>query len=1166
MDVPPAAATTSVVGSSDPAATATPTKSAGGGGVTHAVVSVPTYSQSAGSLGASVNLSLSRDAATHTVHTALDHVEHSVVEGRRQRSLSRSQRDTELRALQEQLQKEATEKRNARAGTRRIAAEGDDGSSLAASMTASPTVDLLHSSATAGTTPLSHPTAQRAAPPKNRRPGSRHGSLNNLSTTTGTDDTVGTGPESHVPALSSLASPNQEGRQTDTPPPSAIGLIPGLDTGDYVSPDTPPPSASSPSTVVMTGNRFVDVPSTLAADTVSGVVQPEVTSKVTTTPAAAVPSVVAPAPTTSSGGGPSVLTHLRRELHAKLPSQSSFTGSAAFSTSGDSTAAPATTAAAVGGSASLGGELGRRSSRSRSRSSSFNNAARPALVTSTTGAGGTAAAAAGTESSVPPILAGMTLFRVVGVNRYAAIPQPSPSDKYVRACDSHLLVIPAANVSERLAGAVVGLSPSGVPTEARRESASPSELATIVIWHGPKASKLKKVKALEFARALRDLDLHSRASIDEVTADFSNPRPVVAQFWHHVSATVTAATVNETIKALNDHPSEVAKVELFQIAMTVSPSGSGITVAIDSDDPVMSSPRLPTSSLDSAHAYAVVASVTSADSASPIGGEGDTGPAVLRTLVWVWVGRGSSLAVATPEQVDAVTAACAKSWPTSEAAPVLVSEGTEPAAFKEHFGTLGRSNSFSGGLAGLSRSSSFSTGGGAPRNPSLAQQAGAEFSLDAALAAGPPAAAVLTRLAKSQQQPHPEAILQSWKAVAPASPLVADTPTRAHQSATAAGPGMYLLGVGGTVKPVEHMGVFHSDCVYLLTFPNVAVKWIGAGITKDESVSLGSAAAEDVVGKRQLISVYQYREPSDVVVAFPWIVHRMGDHAMETVGGKPVELYAVVGERVMEQIPLDPSNIWSCTGANYVLRVGDQTYATCEIPKCPAFLGPVTQVDHLELAQYFGKATSKPATLYAFPRAKCHDRTAPIRVHTMTATSAIREVPRPVWRDFHDDGVSFIDIGGQTMVVWIGRLVVDGGVIQKAMDLAQEYSKSIPKDNIFIAKAAETPNYLRSLFPGSSYFDSARQPPATSGVPADPPRDDPDMPTLAEFMDAAKSLTFPLEQLQKRKDLPGSVDKLRLENYLSDGDFATTFGMAREAFAAMPKWKQTDAKKKLNLF
>ncbi len=50
------------------------------------------------------------------------------------------------------------------------------------------------------------------------------------------------------------------------------------------------------------------------------------------------------------------------------------------------------------------------------------------------------------------------------------------------------------------------------------------------------------------------------------------------------------------------------------------------------------------------------------------------------------------------------------------------------------------------------------------------------------------------------------------------------------------------------------------------------------------------------------------------------------------------------------------------------------------------------------------------------------------------------------------------------------------------------------------------------------------------------------------------------------KNLPEGVDPTKREEYLDDETFSKVFGMNKDAFRAMPKWKRDDAKKKNGLF
>jgi hypothetical protein len=61
---------------------------------------------------------------------------------------------------------------------------------------------------------------------------------------------------------------------------------------------------------------------------------------------------------------------------------------------------------------------------------------------------------------------------------------------------------------------------------------------------------------------------------------------------------------------------------------------------------------------------------------------------------------------------------------------------------------------------------------------------------------------------------------------------------------------------------------------------------------------------------------------------------------------------------------------------------------------------------------------------------------------------------------------------------------------------------------------------------------------------------------------------YPLEQLQGQGSykLPRGVDRMRLEDYLSDADFKVAFNMTRDQFAKLASWKQRDLKRRAKLF
>jgi hypothetical protein len=59
---------------------------------------------------------------------------------------------------------------------------------------------------------------------------------------------------------------------------------------------------------------------------------------------------------------------------------------------------------------------------------------------------------------------------------------------------------------------------------------------------------------------------------------------------------------------------------------------------------------------------------------------------------------------------------------------------------------------------------------------------------------------------------------------------------------------------------------------------------------------------------------------------------------------------------------------------------------------------------------------------------------------------------------------------------------------------------------------------------------------------------------------------YSIAQLSDNSSLPDTVDLTKKEQYLTDEDFQTVFGMARAEFSSLPKWKQLNKKKEVGLF
>jgi len=81
---------------------------------------------------------------------------------------------------------------------------------------------------------------------------------------------------------------------------------------------------------------------------------------------------------------------------------------------------------------------------------------------------------------------------------------------------------------------------------------------------------------------------------------------------------------------------------------------------------------------------------------------------------------------------------------------------------------------------------------------------------------------------------------------------------------------------------------------------------------------------------------------------------------------------------------------------------------------------------------------------------------------------------------------------------------------------------------------------------------AAEPPPAPEAVPIEP------------VAVASASGTFDLETL--KSSLPDGVDPAKKEEYLSDADFQSAFGMSKDEFTALPAWKKKNKKKDAGLF
>eukprot|EP01130_Rhizamoeba_saxonica_P013078 TRINITY_DN554_c0_g1_i1.p1 TRINITY_DN554_c0_g1~~TRINITY_DN554_c0_g1_i1.p1 ORF type:complete len:618 (-),score=179.56 TRINITY_DN554_c0_g1_i1:52-1905(-) len=135
--------------------------------------------------------------------------------------------------------------------------------------------------------------------------------------------------------------------------------------------------------------------------------------------------------------------------------------------------------------------------------------------------------------------------------------------------------------------------------------------------------------------------------------------------------------------------------------------------------------------------------------------------------------------------------------------------------------------------------------------------------------------------------------------------------------------------------------------------------------------------------------------------------------------------------------------------------------------------------------------------------------------------------------------------------VWIGNT---SKVFERkiAMEIAKEYVEKAPDNRpknvpMYIVEGSETPEFA-AIFHG--YY---REKYGNEYGPVD------------ELL-SSYDVSFSYEQLKDKSSLPETVDQTRLEDYLSDADFEAVFGVDKATFEVIPKWKQTNLKKKFGLY
>ncbi|KAH7705828.1 advillin, partial [Aphelenchoides avenae] len=175
--------------------------------------------------------------------------------------------------------------------------------------------------------------------------------------------------------------------------------------------------------------------------------------------------------------------------------------------------------------------------------------------------------------------------------------------------------------------------------------------------------------------------------------------------------------------------------------------------------------------------------------------------------------------------------------------------------------------------------------------------------------------------------------------------------------------------------------------------------------------------------------------------------------------------------------------------------------------------------------------------------------------------------------DLYPEDVMILDAYSKVFV-WIGAQsdVVER---QRSLQTVQDYvasdpsGRSVDDTEMLVVKQSFEPAGFKAHFPGwdDDYWSNTRtyeelkeQVLRDISVKQSPPL------TVCEAQDAFMA-TYPVEVLRQPVDkLPYGVDPVHKEKHLTDDEFAKVFGIGREQYEAMVRWKQLELKKRVGLF
>jgi len=365
--------------------------------------------------------------------------------------------------------------------------------------------------------------------------------------------------------------------------------------------------------------------------------------------------------------------------------------------------------------------------------------------------------------------------------------------------------------------------------------------------------------------------------------------------------------------------------------------------------------------------------------------------------------------------------------------------------------------------------------------------------------------------------------------------------------------------------------------------------WQGNASTQDEKGASALLAKEmdDAMGHTAVqVRVVQGKEPEHFLMMFrgKMIVHAGGKASgfknkadIDSFNTDGIQLFHVRGSTSLDcravQVPEKASSLNSTdvfvleTSSTQYIWFGkfsttDEQTVARNVAKILKGTRTTTEINEGQEPQAFWDGLGGKGPYSEYPATQHPRNPRLFQCSNATGAFKVEEIYNFSQTDLDSDDVMILDTYNEVFV-WIGR---GANELEKknAMETAMDYvnnggdGRTADTTPIYRLTQGNEPPMFSACFlgwdpvlAGQTEDSYALAVAALTSVKSD----------LAEY-----HRTYTYDEL-KAKPPPATVDATRLEEYLSDAEWATVFkGQDRATFAALPKWKKDNAKKAVGLF